>query len=348
MRSVTKFHQSICIGLLLGSVSWGLATWESVCSADLLPESAPFPLDNPMTKSKIALGKKLFFDARLSKEGRTSCFTCHNVMLGGEDGHAFSIKPDGNKSGRSVSTVWNAAFLSSYFWYGQAASLEEQAEGPLEEMGLGNLDVIAQHVAQIPGYQRDFKNVFGDSDAITLKNITKAIAAYERTLITPNGAYDRFMEGDSSALSPAARRGLKAFNALGCVSCHSGVNFAGPFLPAGQPWLKRFPVFEDEEIESKYHFEKDLGRFNATGKEEDKHVFRVPTLRNIALTAPYFHNGAVVQLEEAVRVMAKLQLNQVLTDSETDDIVAFLKSLSGKIPRQTMPVLPPLSGRTLD
>jgi cytochrome c peroxidase len=262
-------------------------------------------------------------------------------MSGGEDGHAFTVKPDGNLSARSAPTVWNAAFLSSFFWYGDAATLEEQAEGPLGEMGLGDTDVVVKNAASISGYQEGFKSVFGEN-SITLTNITKAIASYERTLITPDSPYDRFMHGEIHALSAQAQRGLRTFNTVGCVNCHSGTVFAGPALPQGQPWLKKFPVFEDDELEAKYHFMQDLGVFNVTQKEEDKHFFRVPQLRNIELTAPYFHNGAVSDLEDAIKVMAKLQLNQVLTSSETDDIAAFLKSLTGKPPAQRMPILPHL------
>jgi cytochrome c peroxidase len=288
--------------------------------------------------TQVELGKQLYFDSRLSATGRTSCFTCHNVMRGGEDGHAVSIKPDGKPSAHSAPTVWNAVFLSSYFWYGQAATLEEQAEGPLEEMGLGSLDTVVAQVRAIEGYDREFHEVFGQSPALPL--ITRAIAAYERTLVTRDSPYDRFVSGEESAISARAKRGAKAFETVGCVSCHSGAVFAGPALPQGSPWLKKFPLFSDEALEAKYHFSDDPGLARVTGKSEDEHVFRVPQLRNIELTAPYFHNGSVTTLDEAVRVMAKLQLGKTLDQPTTDDIVAFLRTLTGEFPLQAMPLLP--------
>jgi len=306
-----------------------------------------FCLHATAAPEKIELGQQLFFDSRLSVTGRTSCLSCHNVLGGGEDGHPTSLKPDGNYSSHSAPTVWNAALLSSYFWYGQAATLEEQAEGPLEEMGLGSLDAVVKNVNRIPGYQQAFERVFPSEPTVTLKHITEALASYERTLITSDSRYDHYTRGDELALTDAEKRGLARFQTVGCVSCHGGVNFAGPSLPQGTPWLKKFPVYPNAAVEAQFHFGADAGRFRVTQIEADRNVWRVPPLRNIALTAPYFHNGAVTTLREAVRVMAKLQLNVTLSDAEASDIEAFLGSLTGRFPEQRLPRLPELPGEAM-
>ncbi len=329
--------------LFAAMISAGAAhAWET------LPDQAPAPADNPVTEAKVELGKALYFDPRLSVNGTQSCNSCHNVMAGGDDNRAFSQGATGKLGGRSAPTVWNAAFQSVQFWDGRAASLEEQAAGPITnpvEMAMPSEEAAVKRIASIPGYKAMFKKAFG-TDQISMDLITKAIASYERTLITPNSPYDRYVKGDKSALSPKQQAGMKLFAETGCTSCHSGVNFSGPSMAPGQGFFMKFPTFTDNEYVSKYDLLKDKGREEVTGKAEDAHKYRVPTLRNVALTAPYFHNGSVKTLDEAVRVMAKTQLNKDLGKDEVDKIVAFLQALTGEFPQQTMPRLPGTPGTT--
>ncbi len=319
---------------------------------EALPDQVPTPKNNPMSMAKLNLGKQLFFDPRLSKSGTISCNSCHNVMAGGDDNRSRSLGEGFQLGGRNAPTVWNAAFQSVQFWDGRAASLEEQAKGPLVnpvEMAMDSHDtIVTKRIAKIPGYVKAFKEVFGGSRPVTIENTVKAIAAYERTLITRNSPFDRYINGDKKALSAEAVRGFETFKSVGCVACHSGYNFSGPALPVGTGFFQKFPAFEDKDIEKKYGFMADLGKFEVSKAESDRHLFRVPTLRNIALTAPYFHNGKVTDLDEAVRIMGKVQLNKKLSKKEIRSIVAFLsEGLTGEIPVQTLPVLPPTLGRTL-
>lgn len=308
-----------------------------------LPKKPPVPKDNPLTRAKIELGKKLYFDPRLSSTGTVSCNSCHNVMASGTDNLDTSFGVNGKRGGRNSPTVWNAAYLSAQFWDGRAALLEDQAKGPLVnpvEMGMDNHDVVVQRISAVPGYVKEFKKAFGGSSPVTIDNVAKAIASYERTLITPNSPYDRWVRGKKSALSAKAKKGMEVIQKTGCLSCHSGPMFAGPALPMGTAFYQKFPLFTDNAYVKKYDLMKDTGRHEDTKNEAHKHMWRVPTWRNIALTAPYFHNGSVKDLDEAVRVMAKTQLNKTLKDDEVEAIVAFLESLTGEFPEQKMPRLP--------
>lgn len=316
----------------------------AVNAAESLPTTAPAPANNPTTPEKVELGKMLYHDPRLSSSGTVSCASCHNTMLGGEDNRPNSVGVGAQTGGRSAPTVWNAAFNKVQFWDGRAASLEEQAAGPVTnpiEMGMKSWDDVVARLKTIEGYQKAFEKAFG-ANSISKDNATKAIAAYERTLITPNSAYDKYLNGDKSALNAQQVRGLEKANQLGCTSCHSG-----PALNGGGSFQK-FPVIPNGYFEAQYHFSKDLGVAAVTSKDSDKHLFKVPTLRNIALTAPYFHNGSVKTLDQAVRVMAKLQLDKDLTDAEVADIVAFLNALTGEFPVQTMPTLPATPGTSFN
>lgn len=315
-----------------------------------LPDVAPSPESNPATVEKVTLGKMLYFDPRLSSTGTVSCNSCHNVMLGGDDNRAFSMGVHGQLGGRSAPTVWNSAFNSVQFWDGRASSLEEQAEGPVTagvEMGMKNWGMVVARLEQIPGYVTAFKAAFGEGAVISKENATKAIASYERTLVTPNGPYDRYVKGDKLAMSEQQIRGMNSFAQVGCAACHSGAAFNGPILPAGTGFYFYFPTFKDSDYVTKYNLLEDKGRGEVTKNSSDDHRYKVPVLRNVALTAPYFHNGSVKTLDEAVRVMAKVQLNKVLSENEVSDIVAFLNALTGQFPEQTFPRLPATPGRTL-
>ena len=332
-----KLRSLVTALALVGSVSVASA-WE------VLPTQAPEPADNKSSIEKVELGKMLYHDPRLSSTGTVSCASCHNTMLGGEDNRSHSMGVQAQLGGRSSPTVWNSAFNKVQFWDGRAATLEEQAAGPVTspvEMGMKNWDDVVARLKSIDGYQIAFEKAFG-KDAISKDTATKAIAAYERTLITPNSPYDKFVGGDKSALSAQQIRGMEKVAELGCTSCHSGAAFNG----AGT--FQKFPMINDGYLEAKYHFSKDKGVADVSKKAEDEHFWKVPTLRNIALTAPYFHNGSVATLDEAVNIMAKVQLNKELSKDETADIVAFLNGLTGEFPKQTMPTLPATSGKTVN
>ena len=315
-----------------------------------LPDKPAIPAHNPMGAAKVELGRQLFFDPRLSLDGTVSCASCHNVISGGgDDDRATSVGVGGQLGNRSAPTVWNSAFMSVLFWDGRAASLEDQAKGPLinpVEMAMPDHAAVIDRLRKIPGYVRQFNEVFGGRDALSIDNVARAIAAYERTLLTPDSPVDRYLKGDRTALSFQARRGMNLFEQLRCSSCHSGPNYAGHITKEGAlfyPWnLQKFPTFRGSIYETKYELTRDLGRFEVTGDKKHKNMFRIPTLRNIALTAPYMHNGKVPNLEEAIRVMARTQLNKVLPDSDVKDIATFLESLTGRIPTQEAPTLPGL------
>ena len=334
--------------------SFSCAFISSIAFGDILPSKPPVPADNPMTAPKIELGKKLYFDPRFSKDGTVSCNSCHNVMAGGEDNRAHSAGVNAKLGGRSSPTVWNAAFMSVQFWDGRAKSLEEQAKGPLTnpiEMAMDDHNLVLNRIQAIPGYLAEFKKSFPQEikteKDITIDHFAKAVATYERTLISGDSPYDQFMKGNKKALSASAQKGLKLVQETGCLSCHSGVNFAGPTLPEGVGFYQKFPTYPGSVYDQKYELLKDLGRAEVTKADTDKNMWRVPTWRNIALTAPYFHNGKVKTLDEAVRVMAKTQLNKELPNDAVSDMVSFLESLTGKFPEQKMPRLPATNGKSL-
>ncbi|WP_290701391.1 cytochrome c peroxidase [Amphritea sp.] len=328
-----------------------------------LPLIAPVPEDNPQTPAKIALGKSLFNDKRLSYDGSLSCASCHELSLkkGGADGRSSSVGIAQQRGDRNAPTVLNAAFQRVLFWDGRAGSLEEQALGPLLnpiEMGMPSPDAVEKRVAGIVEYRQRFAEAFPGERNITAGNVAKAIAAFERTLITPESPYDRFVEGNLAALTVQQRRGMALFDTTGCTHCHSGPNFSEASVFSDNSAYRIFPAISNEEFEQRYNLVADRGLAN-TNPLFDKGIWRVPSLRNVALTAPYFHNGSVDTLDEAVRVMATVQLgkvlsdasnddravywlkddkmfnvsaNQALSDSEVNDIVAFLESLSGNLP----------------
>lgn len=325
------------LALTAVSLSASASEWQA------LPAKAPEPANNPSSPAKVELGKMLFHDVRLSANGALSCNSCHNVMYSGEDNRAGSIGIRNQVGARTAPTVWNAAFSSVMFWDGRAPSLEEQARGPVTspgEMGMKSWDDVVARLKAMPEYVKGFSAAFGSPDSVSADNAVKAIAAYERTLITPNSPYDKYVNGDKSALTDQQVKGMKTFAELGCVGCHSGPAFNGPSLPEGTGFYQKFPTFENGVLEAQYRFSQDEGRFEATKNVADKHFFKVPTLRNIALTAPYFHNGSVKTLEDAVRVMGKTQLNRDITPEQAADVAAFLNGLTGEFPKIEMPRLP--------
>lgn len=336
--------------LLLAFLTISQTLAPRAAAMEALPSKPPVPADNPLTSAKIELGKQLYFDPRLSKDGTISCNSCHNVMAGGEDGRPHSVGIRGQHGGRSAPTVWNAAFLSVQFWDGRRNTLEDQAKGPLTnpiEMGMEDHDAVMARIKKIPGYVEAFQKAFPKESGPTIDQLAKAIASYERTLITGGSPYDQYLKGNKKALSASAVRGMGLVQSVGCTSCHSGPVFAGPPLPVGTGFFQKFPMFPGSDYDKKYELTQDKGRFEVTKNEADRNMFRVPTWRNVAVTAPYFHNGKVKTLDEAIRVMAKTQLNRDLKDDEVKDIQAFLEGLTGKFPEQKMPRLPETPGESL-
>lgn len=305
-----------------------------------IPLTAPALPGNAATPAKVELGKMLFFDPRLSASHEISCNSCHNIGLGGADAEPTSLGHRWQHGGRNAPTVFNAVFDTAQFWDGRAKDLEEQASGPMVnpvEMASPPAHV-AEQLKGIPGYREPFAKAFpGASDPITLANAQKAIAVFEATLITPNAPFDRYLKGDAKALSTEQKAGLELFMGKGCAGCHNGINIGGgkyaPFGVVEKPGAELLP-------------ESDKGRFMVTKTPSDEYVFRVPPLRNIALTAPYFHTGKVWDLRQAVAVMGTSQLGAKLTDDEVGKITAFLDSLTGNQPQVTYPILPPSTATT--
>lgn len=289
-------------------------------------------IGNPDAK-QVELGKKLFFDPRLSKSGLISCNTCHNLATGGVDGLASAIghKWTSNPHNLGSPTVYNAVFSSVQMWDGRFPSLEEQAKGPIAagpEMA-SPPELVIKRIKSIPDYVKEFTSAFSkDRAPVTFDNVGRAIAAFERTLVTPS-SFDKFLNGDNKALTKKQKSGLKVFMDKGCAGCHNGIGVGGGSM---QP----FPMTDNA-----YKY-ANIGDFK--GNKEG--LVKVPTLRNITQTAPYFHNGAVWSLKEAVQIMGKTQLDADLSDNEASDIVAFLGSLKGKKPSIIYPNLPESTDET--
>jgi len=299
-----------------------------------IPIKAPELPGNPATVDKISLGAMLYFDPRISATHSISCASCHNVGLGGADNSPTSVGFHGTRGGRNSPTVFNSVFNFAQFWDGRAKDLEEQAGGPMVnpvEMASPKQHIAAQLTA-LPQYRTAFARAFpGDANPVSLVNAQKAIAVFEATLITPNAPFDRFLRGDTAAFDANQKAGLALFIDKGCSACHSGVNLGGTMHA-------KFGVVSPPD--AKYRPVSDKGRSAITGNTSDDYFYKVPTLRNIALTAPYFHTGSEQDLAKVVNIMAKTQLGQSLTQAETAQIVAFLNGLTGDQPKIVHPLLP--------
>lgn len=298
-----------------------------------LPSTVPAVSDNPITPVKIELGKALFFDPRMSASGVFSCNSCHNVGTGGDDNLETSIGHGWQSGPRNSPTVFNSVFNEAQFWDGRAADLAEQAKGPVQasvEMANTPENLVAT-LHSMPRYVEWFKEAFdGEDDPVTFDNFAKAIEAFEATLITP-APFDAWLNGDDAALTEVQKAGLEMFMDLGCVSCHAGVNIGGegyyPFGLIEKPGAEILP-------------EGDKGRFAVTETIDDEYVFRAAPLRNVSVTAPYFHSGKVWDLNVAVQIMAESQLGAEISEESANQIVAFLDSLTGEVPTITYPQLP--------
>ncbi len=295
----------------------------------------PIPFQFDYDRAKVELGKKLFFEPRLSKSGWITCNSCHNLSTGGADNLPSSIGHKWFFGPINSPTVLNAKFNLAQFWDGRAKDLKEQAGGPIANpIEMGSTHEIAVSVLQsIPEYVQWFKEVYGD-EKIDIDKVTDAIAAFEETLTTPNSRFDYWLRGYEEYLSETEVEGYSLFKEKGCTMCHNGVGVGGNSY-------QKFGMVKP--------YDKDthtLGRYNVTKKEEDRYVFKVPLLRNIELTAPYFHDASTWSLSEAVNIMAEYQLGLSLTDDETNKIVEFLRTLTGEQPSIIFPTLPPSTANT--
>lgn len=335
------------IKLALGSLLLAVSTAAAQANADVLRDNAnslfkPIPeqASDKLDPNQIELGRQLFFEPRLSASHVISCNTCHNIGTGGADNVPASSGHAWQKGARNSPTVFNAVFNVAQFWDGRAKDLEEQAKGPVQnpvEMHNTPKNVEAT-LSSMPEYVTAFGKAFpSDKQPVSFDNMARALQAFESTLITPDSRFDLYLKGDDNALDAREKKGLQTFMSSGCISCHNGVNLGGqayfPFGLVKKPDGKILPT-------------GDKGRFEVTKTQNDAYVFRAAPLRNIALTAPYFHSGQVWDLEEAVAIMGTAQLGKQLSTEEVGDIVAFLKTVTGKQPQVEYPLLPPSTATT--
>jgi cytochrome c peroxidase len=287
----------------------------------VLPAVVSSP-ENPITPEKVSLGRKLYFETRLSKSQDISCNTCHPLDDYGAEDTAVSTGFKGQKGSRNAPTVFNAAGHIAQFWDGRAADVEEQAKGPMMnpvEMAMPSDKIVVATLKSVEEYRDEFKKAFPeDKNPITLDNAAKAIGAFERTLTTPS-RWDKFLDGDQAALTDAEKAGFNEFTEVGCQACHAGAYVGGA-------------MFQKLGVAKAWPKPDDPGRFDVTKQEADRMVFKVPSLRNVDRTAPYFHDGSVEKLDEAVKDMAEYQLGRRLSDQEAEQIVSWLKTLRGTLP----------------
>jgi cytochrome c peroxidase len=342
-RRITATGSTVVTALVVTGIAFAQGAGDD---SKLLKEAQgsfqPLPKDGatekfPVTPDRVSLGRKLFFDPRISAYGTGSCVRCHQPALYGADGLAKSLGLHDKVLPRNAPTVLNAGMQFKAHWDGVFENVEAQAGKALLGPGFANADNAAAmaRVKAIPGYLELFRKAFPDDpDPVTVENWGKAIGAYERSLVTPS-RFDDYLGGKLDALSAAERRGLRTFIDTGCVECHQGAGVGGRAF-------RKFGVVDDYWKET-HSQEIDKGRFNLTKDEDDLYTFKVPVLRNVAMTPPYFHDGSVSELLEAVRVMGKVQLGTDLSEKDVKDIVEFLGSLTGKIPEDfaNAPVLPP-------
>ncbi len=325
MKATTKLCGS-CALIATVAVSGSLSAGEPI---------QPIRPVQKINLAQVELGKKLYFDPRLSKSGFISCNSCHNLSMGGTDNLKTSIGHNWQEGPINAPTVLNSSLNVAQFWDGRAADLKAQAGGPIANPG----EMAASHtlavdvLASIPQYVIEFKQVFG-TDKITIDEVTQAIAEFEKTLVTPNSRFDRWLLGEKDAITAREREGYKLFKSSGCIACHNGEAVGGT-------------SFQKMGVVEPYKSPRDAqGLAGVTGKDADRFKFKVPTLRNVEMTYPYFHDGEAQTLTEAVDIMGRLQLGKKFTKEENAKIVAFLKTLTGDQPSFQMPVLPPSTDKT--
>ena len=345
IRLISVIIFFITLGCTMSSNNWEISPTELLNSSIWLNVS---PIDKPVTylplkidtldPKKVLLGKELFKDKHLSGDNTISCESCHSLQLGGGDRKKVSIGINGSKGTFNSPSILNSAFNFRQFWDGRVESLEEQINEPInniKEMGTNWTEVVRK-LQEDQNYPQEFQDIY-QSDYnkigngklianITPEKIRDAIATYERSLITPNSPFDQYLKGDLSALNAQQKKGYEVFKAYGCISCHQGINIGGNMF-------QQFGIFGNYFEDTKQLQPEDLGRYNITGNEADRYVFKVPSLRNVALTSPYFHNGSVESLAETIRIMGKYQLGRILTTEDVDVLIEFLRSLTGEIPQ---------------
>lgn len=285
--------------------------------------------------AQVELGKKLYFDPRLSKSGFISCNSCHNLSMGGTDNIKTSIGHNWQQGPINAPTVLNSSLNVAQFWDGRAADLKAQAGGPIANPGeMAFTHTLAIDVLKsMPGYVTEFKLAFG-TDEINIDQVTQAIAEFEKTLVTPNSRFDQWLLGSKDAMTADELAGYRLFKDSGCVACHNGPAVGGTSF-------QKMGVVEPYKAKSPAE-----GRIAVTGKDADRFLFKVPTLRNVEMTYPYFHDGEAETLTEAVDVMGRLQLGKKFSDQENAQVVAFLKTLTGDQPAFQLPILPPSTDKT--
>lgn len=317
----------LCAALICVSGAWLAAERD-----EPIQPISPAVVSNPQM---VELGRKLFFDPRLSKSGFISCNSCHNLSMGGSDNLRSSIGDHWQQGPINSPTVLNSSMNVAQFWDGRAKDLKEQAAGPIanpKEMAFSH-EVAVKVIASIPQYVDEFETVF-HARTVDIDKITTAIAAFEETLVTPNSRFDKWLTGDDRAISATETQGYALFKTSGCVACHNG-------RAAGGTSFQKMGVVEPYQTDS-----PEIGRAEVTKQDADRFMFKVPTLRNVELTYPYFHDGAANTLSQAVEVMGRVQLGRRFTPDENAKIVAFLKTLTGDQPSFTIPQLPPSSDAT--
>ncbi|MGB7575867.1 MAG: cytochrome c peroxidase [Thermodesulfobacteriota bacterium] len=342
----TKNRYSLKVIVAVSVLSFAGISLASNGDEDLLKQAnkifGPLPQTmvsekNPITSEKVKLGQMLFYEIRISVDGTVSCSRCHPIGLYAADGLRKSIGNNCKVNPRNAPTLFNAAGQISAHWIGNRADVEDQAKqsviGP-PSFGMPSYEAVEYSLKEIKGYKELFKGAFpADTNPVTVDNFAKAVGAFERTLVTPS-PFDAFLKGDTAALSGREKRGLRTYMEAGCIMCH-----LGPYV-GGQTYQK-FGI-----LEPYWKYTKgepiDEGRYVVTKKEVDQYVFKVPIHRNVAKTPPYFHDGSVDKLEDAVWIMGKIQLGKDLSKSQVEEIVTFLKSLTGKIPEDALkvPLLP--------
>ena len=309
-----------CFGLIL---TLGLSLGMTVTAAPLDEALKPLPPVPQLDPAKVELGRKLFNEPRLSVNNTLSCASCHHLESGGADNKPFSIGFDGKPVEINTPSVFNASLNFKQFWNGRVDTLEAQVEqvviSPVE-MG-SDWKTVVQNLSALPAYQAAFKQAY--PDGVTAANVQNALATYERTLLTPNSRFDQYLLGNTEILTIQEKYGYQRFKDYGCIACHQGINIGGNMF-------QKFGVMGDYFKARGNPVESDLGRYLLTKDEEDRHVFKVPSLRNVAVTAPYFHDASARTLEEAVDVMFKYQLGRNPSQEDKDLIIQFLKTLTGE------------------
>jgi cytochrome c peroxidase len=339
-------RSSIKVIVIICMLSFAVISLASNGDEDLLKQAkqifGPLPQvmvseKNPITPEKVKLGKMLFYETRISVDGTVSCARCHPIGLYAADGLKKSIGNNCKLNPRNAPTILNAAGQISAHWIGNRTDVEDQARqsviGP-PSFGMPSYEAVENKLKEIKGYIELFKKAFPeDNNPVTVDHFAKSVGAFERTLVTPS-AFDAFVKGDIAALKEQEKRGLRTYMETGCMTCHSSTYFGGQIYQKFGLFGPYWKYTKSEPI--------DEGRYVVTKNDADKYVFKVPVLRNVAKTSPYFHDGSVNKLEDAVWIMGKIQLGKELNNSQVEEIVTFLKSLTGKIPNDALkvPLLP--------